>query len=57
MRPALIWLEYKVKSNVFNQRRIFIFGPPGYFKLGALLEALRRLITYKFITTRARYVH
>jgi len=29
------------------QRRIFIFGALGYFKLGALLEGLRRLMSYK----------
>jgi len=30
-----------------TQRRIFIFGAQGYFKSGALLEGLRRLISYK----------
>jgi len=29
------------------QRRIFIFGALGYFKLGALLEAVRRLMSCK----------
>ena len=30
-----------------TQRRIFIFGALGYFKLGALLEGSRRLMSYK----------
>ena len=30
-----------------SQRRIFIFGALGYFKLGALLEGSRRLMSYK----------
>jgi len=30
-----------------TQRRIFIFGTLGYFKLGALLQGLRRLMSYK----------
>jgi len=30
-----------------DQRRIFIFGALGYFKLGAILEGLRRLTSYK----------
>jgi len=30
-----------------SQKRIFIFGALGYFKLGALLEGLRRLMSYK----------
>jgi len=31
-----------------KQRRIFIFGAPGYFKSGALLEGLRQLMmSYK----------
>jgi len=30
-----------------TQRRIFNFGALGYFKLGALLEGLRRLMSYK----------
>jgi len=29
------------------QRRIFIFGALGYFRLGVLLESLRRLMSYK----------
>ena len=29
------------------QRRIFIFGVQGYFKLGVLLEGSRRLMSYK----------
>jgi len=29
------------------QRRIFIFGALSYFKLGAPLEGLRRLMSYK----------
>jgi len=29
------------------QRRIFIFGAPGCFKLAALLESSRRLMSYK----------
>jgi len=29
------------------QKRIFIFGTLGYFKLGALLEGLRLLMWYK----------
>jgi len=36
----------------------FIFGALDYFKLGAVLESLRRLMSYKLIiTTRARYIH
>jgi len=31
----------------FRQRRIFIFGDPGYFKLWTLLDGLRRLMSYK----------
>ena len=31
----------------FCQRRIFIFGAPGCFKLGAFLESSRRLMSYK----------
>jgi len=31
----------------YEQGRIFIFGALGDFKLGPLLEVLRRLITYK----------
>ena len=34
-------------KNSFAQRRIFIFGALGYFKLGNLLEGLRRLTSYK----------
>jgi len=30
-----------------KQGRIFIFGALGYFKLGALLEGLRRLMSCK----------
>ena len=30
-----------------NQRRIFIFGALGYFKLGSLLKGSRRLMSYK----------
>jgi len=30
-----------------SQRRIFIFGALGYFKLRALLEGLRPLMSYK----------
>jgi len=30
-----------------HQRRIFIFGALGYFKLGTLLEGLRRLMSHK----------
>ena len=30
-----------------DQRRIFIFGALGYFKLGAILDGLRRLTSYK----------
>jgi len=30
-----------------DQRRIFIFGALGFFKLGALQEGLRRLMSYK----------
>jgi len=30
-----------------DQRRIFIFGALGCFNLGALLESLRRLMSYK----------
>jgi len=30
-----------------TQRRIFIFGALGYFKVGVLLEGLRRLMSYK----------
>ena len=30
-----------------NQERIFIYGALGYLKLGALLEGLRRLMSYK----------
>jgi len=33
--------------NESNQRRIFIFRALGYFQLGALLEGLRRLMSYK----------
>jgi len=29
------------------QRRFFIFGALGCFKLGALLEGLRRMMSYK----------
>jgi len=42
-----------VTQNVFGyccrytRRRIFIFGALGYFKLGAPLEGLRRLMPYK----------
>jgi len=32
---------------ISTQRRIFIFGSLGYFNLGALLEGLRRLMSYK----------
>jgi len=32
---------------MWKQRRIFVFGPLGYFKLGALLEGLQRLMSYK----------
>ena len=31
----------------WTQRRIFIFGALGYFELGALLEGLRPLMSYK----------
>jgi len=31
----------------WRQRRIFIFGALGYFKLVSLLEGLRRLMSYK----------
>ena len=31
----------------YEQGRIFIFGALGDFKLGPLLEGLRRLMTYK----------
>jgi len=44
-------------DNPFKQRRIFIFGALGYFKFGARLEVLRRLMSYKISTTRARYIH
>jgi len=40
-------LCYKQNHMSMLQRRIFIFGAPGYFKLGALLEGLRRLMSYK----------
>jgi len=33
--------------NSLSQRRIFIFGTLGYFKLGAPLEGLRRLMSFK----------
>jgi len=50
-------LSHTVPPIVHIQRRIFIFGALGYFKLGALLEGLRRLMSYKISTTRARYIH
>jgi len=37
----------QLKCNTRNQRRIFIFGALGYFKLGSLLEGLRPLMSYK----------
>jgi len=39
-----VFLEH---SSGAKQRRIFIFGALGYFKLGALLEGSRRLMSYK----------
>jgi len=45
-----IFLLHVKKANPnrpFSQRRIFIFGTLGCFKLGALLEGLRRLMSYK----------
>ena len=41
---------YAQASNMLitsEQRRIFIFGALGYFKLGARLEVLRRLLSYQ----------
>jgi len=46
-----------VPCLAFRQRRIFIFGAIGYFKLGALLKGLRCLMSYKNSTSRARYIH
>ena len=37
----------KFTNSFGNQRRIFIFRALGYFKLEALLEGLRRLMSYK----------
>ena len=45
-----LFLNYTIASALaYNrgQRRIFIFGALRYFKLGALLEDLRRLMSYK----------
>jgi len=35
------------KTFAYIPRRIFIFGALGYFKLEALLEDLRQLMSYK----------
>jgi len=37
----------RLKKQIWVQRRIFIFGAIGYFKLGALLEGSRGLMSYK----------
>jgi len=62
MRSMGTTMDWTVKDNMINglllcetftsrrrrhtQRRIFIFGALGYFKLGALLEGSRRLMSY-----------
>jgi len=44
----LLWLTYRIGVvQQCCQRRIFIFGAVGYFKLGALLEGSRQLMSYK----------
>jgi len=40
-------LCYEQNHRNVLQRRIFIFGAQGYFKLEAHLEGLRRLMSYK----------
>jgi len=37
----------RTRNKPDNQRRIFIFEALGYFKLGALLEVFRPLMSYK----------
>jgi len=36
-----------MKKHNNRRRRIFNFGVHGYFELGALLDGLRRLMSYK----------
>jgi len=48
VHTAQLWFDFPARYSIAcKQRRIFIFGTLGYFKLGALLEGSRRLMSYK----------
>jgi len=40
-------LDRSANRPPWQQRRIFIFGALGYFKLGTLLEGSQKLMSYK----------